>query len=162
MTTTMRRLILVRHAQAAHGAVDRERPLSSRGRVQANRLGAELGKVFPRIDEAVYSSARRAQETFDEMASHLTVGHSRSDSGLYLADVPYVLTCAREFSGQSTMIVGHEPTIGLAGVGLVAPAQRSHLTWGVATATALCLTFEGEWADLGDRPCDLEVFHVDP
>jgi phosphohistidine phosphatase len=63
----MRKLLLMRHAKAAPqaGGGDRERPLTSRGQGDAERIGAYLRNERLSPDAAVVSDAKRTRETLD-------------------------------------------------------------------------------------------------
>src|SRR3954453_9424386 len=60
-----RRLVLVRHAQAAQGEVDADRTLTERGARQAAAIGAWLAQTGLIPDRVVVSPARRAQQTWE-------------------------------------------------------------------------------------------------
>ena len=63
----MRRLILMRHAKSSWadpGQRDLDRPLNKRGRRSAALVGGWLKRKGYRPDQALVSSARRAQETW--------------------------------------------------------------------------------------------------
>ena len=63
----MHTLLLMRHAQAAPmAATDHDRPLTAYGRRQAHEMGLQL--AGRKIDLAMVSSARRTQQTFEELA----------------------------------------------------------------------------------------------
>ena len=66
-----RRLLLVRHAKAAHGQPDADRPLTGRGERQATALGAWLGDAGLVPDRVLVSPARRAAQTWERAAAAL-------------------------------------------------------------------------------------------
>jgi len=69
-----RRLILMRHAQAANARVvttDRVRPLTSHGRDQASRIAKQLEEQQWLPDQVFVSTARRTQETWACMHDRL-------------------------------------------------------------------------------------------
>src|SRR4051794_37639527 len=60
-----RRLLLVRHANAADAPSDVDRPLTERGARQAAAIGAWLEQAGLVPDRVLVSSARRAEETWE-------------------------------------------------------------------------------------------------
>src|SRR5215469_4295405 len=68
----MRRLLLLRHAKSSWsepGASDHERPLNRRGQEAAPRIGAYLAKHGLIPDRVLCSTARRARETWELVAT---------------------------------------------------------------------------------------------
>ena len=164
----MRRLILMRHAEAAAetGAGDHARPLTSRGRSDARRAGEALAEVgCPPF--ALVSDSRRTRETFEVVEERLgvTVPH-RLLRELYGASPPDILAATREAPPTIAclLIIGHNPGIadlvGMSSRGgsddaLV--AQAAHFP----TACFAVISTDAPFADLGQR-CRLErLFTVD-
>ncbi|MGZ8502362.1 MAG: SixA phosphatase family protein [Candidatus Limnocylindrales bacterium] len=112
MATT--ELHLLRHAHAGdplkwHGPDD-DRPLSSKGRGQAERLGALLAAVGFTTEAIVTSPKVRARQTADIVADRLGLRPTTDDSlayGLSLAAVERVLSDAG--NPGSIVLVGHDP-----------------------------------------------------
>lgn len=102
-------LLLWRHADAADGEPDLERPLSARGRRQAELIARWLG---PRLaaDLGIFvSPARRAQET----ARALGLPFSTVDNLAPGADVRALLeTAGWPDAAHPALLVGHQPTLG--------------------------------------------------
>src|SRR5207302_11043136 len=71
-------LYLVRHAHAGDPArwtgPDERRPLSAKGRLQAERLGRHLAAIRLELEAIVSSRKVRARETADLVASALGIG----------------------------------------------------------------------------------------
>ena len=125
-TYSAKYLWLLRHAKAtAHGhrgGSDYERPLTGRGRRDANALGARLaagvgvfgldGVALPQV--ALSSAAARTSETAalvaEGMGAPLVIESYRS---LYQAGTETILQYIREIDDDfiSAMVVGHNPTI---------------------------------------------------
>ena len=143
-------LVLVRHAQAATPYPDHLRPLTDAGRDQAERLGRTLAREIGSFDVAVSSDATRARQTFEAIAGHVGVGSA------------WIITLARSLSGASALIVGHEPTVSLAAEILSRHEDRAAVARGVATATAMVLTFDGPWDRLGPGSCSMRLFLTPP
>lgn len=107
-------LHLVRHADAGDPAAwtgpDATRPLSDKGRGQADRLGSFLAGVGFRVDAIITSPKLRAKETAELVAGHLGVGVSVDDrlgGDLDLKALEVVLTDAQ--NPERAVIVGHDP-----------------------------------------------------
>ncbi len=102
-------LILWRHADAQDGEQDMARPLTSKGRKQAERMAAWLNAHLPKDTRILVSPARRTRETADalgrdyETDKHLVPG----------AEAAHLLAAAGwpEASG-AVLVVGHQPTLG--------------------------------------------------
>ena len=111
----MRRLILMRHAEAAAetGAGDHARPLTSQGRNDARRAGEALAEVdCPQF--ALVSDSRRTRETFELVQDRLgaAVPH-RFLRELYGASPPDILAATHEAPPTvlCLLIIGHNPGI---------------------------------------------------
>ncbi len=110
----MRRLILLRHAKSdwPDGVADPERPLSTRGRDAAVRMGAYMALEHLLPDHVLVSSARRTRETWDLMAGEFNpVPVASSEPRLYEASAARLLAVVRETPKalHSIMLVGHNP-----------------------------------------------------
>ena len=71
-TRPVRRLVLIRHAKAAVGDLDRRRPLTPEGLTASEGIGRYLADNEPAPDRVVTSPARRAAETWAAAARALT------------------------------------------------------------------------------------------
>lgn len=102
-------LILWRHADAQDGEPDLRRPLTGKGRKQAERMAAWLHAHLPRDTRILSSPATRCIETADalklkyEVEANLAPG---ADAALLLAAAGWP-----EASG-AVLVVGHQPTLG--------------------------------------------------
>src|SRR5689334_8265 len=67
----VRRLVLIRHAKAAEGNVDRERPLAKRGMNEAPEIGRWLAERQLVPDRVVVSPALRARQTWERATTGL-------------------------------------------------------------------------------------------
>ncbi|MGY1619938.1 SixA phosphatase family protein [Geodermatophilus sp. SYSU D00691] len=125
----MPRLLLIRHAQAAVGRVDAERPLTEQGARDARALGARL----PRPDRVLVSPARRTVQTWEEAATGV---RPVVEPRLYANDVDLLLAVVRETDGDvgTLAVVGHNPSVGalaqLLDDGTGAPAARDGVALG--------------------------------
>lgn len=112
-------LMLMRHAKSDWSAytADIDRPLNSRGRRDADLMGAHLSshKLIP--DRLVVSAAQRTRETASLILQHLPVLKDNViiDKELYLADRGTICELielyarASSRSGQRLMLLAHNP-----------------------------------------------------
>jgi|tagenome__1003787_1003787.scaffolds.fasta_scaffold20858142_1 phosphohistidine phosphatase len=110
-----RRLLLVRHAQAANAPLDRDRPLTDHGTEQARAIGTWLAERALVPDRALVSPARRAAQTWAAAAERLSgAAEPTFDERLYANTLDAVLAAIREFPDgvRCLAVVGHNPSIG--------------------------------------------------
>src|SRR5512142_3041937 len=97
-----RRLVLVRHAKSAypHGVPDHERPLSGKGRRNAQAAGRWFATEGPRVRLALCSDATRARHTWEIIRAALVVARmdapTRLAPQLYGASPDEVIDLARQ------------------------------------------------------------------
>jgi phosphohistidine phosphatase len=104
------RIYLVRHAEAASGEPDHERPLTSMGREQAARVAERLATTDPRPVAVLTSPLLRARQTAELIAAPLDLDpepDQRLAPGATAAD----LRAAVADRGD-TVVVGHQPDCG--------------------------------------------------
>jgi phosphohistidine phosphatase len=135
-----RRLLLIRHAQAAQGAVDADRPLTDEGVAQAAALGRWLQQAALTPDRVVVSRALRAVQTWERAAGHLSTPPAPIvDERIYENTLEALLAVINETPADSgtVAVVGHNPSIGvLASVlddGEGSPSARKNLRAGFRT-----------------------------
>ncbi len=106
----MFRLILMRHAKSdwSMSDPDHDRPLNPRGRASAQALGDWLRAQDLIPDQALVSSSRRTQETFERLniAVPLT-----SVPEMYHAEPETLWEVLRSATGRSLLMIGHNPGI---------------------------------------------------
>ena len=118
----MIRLILMRHANALDGSVDRTRPLSREGRSRAQRVAIELKRLGWTPDRIIHSDATRCVQTVAAMIPIFgDAAAVDSKSVLYLAapeTIDSVIAGADPTDGDSNnaclMIVAHNPGLSVA------------------------------------------------
>jgi len=111
----MKTLLLMRHAKSSwdnNELSDFDRPLNSRGRRDAPRMGQLLAQEDLTPDLIVTSAARRAATTAELVA--LAAGYGGDihyTRELYLADTDTYLELAREIASDvnGLLLVGHNP-----------------------------------------------------
>jgi phosphohistidine phosphatase len=107
-------LVLIRHAKAAEGDVDRERPLARRGIREAPEIGRWLADRQLVPDRVVVSPARRARQTWERAASGLAGSPEVvQDERVYDNSVEALLAVVRDTpdSVGTLAVVGHNPGI---------------------------------------------------
>jgi phosphohistidine phosphatase len=153
----MLRLILLRHAKAAPlaGGGDQERPLTDRGRRNAQGVGDYLAGhgLFP--DLAVVSPAKRTRETL-ELALE-TFGEPcpvYAEPRLYLAEEPNLLELLHTTPPfvHLLLAVGHNPgfhDFALSMIAHGAPRDRARLEQGFPTSSFAVIDFDApDWASV--------------
>ena len=114
----MKHLILLRHASAENGELDRVRSLSALGRSEATRMGGALGRLGQRgfrPELLLTSPALRARETLAGLGSALDAARCvEEDEALYLASAGRLLERLRSLPDpdQQVLLVGHNPGLG--------------------------------------------------
>jgi phosphohistidine phosphatase len=164
-----RRLVLVRHAKASwpHGVPDRNRPLSGRGRRNAQAAGEWFLREGPLPEIVLCSDAVRALQTWEIIAEALpSAPELRHVPELYLAESKDLLRAVRRLDEgvQVAAVVGHEPTMSstalmLAGRGS-SPADVNRIVTKYPTSAVAVLRFDGPWTSLSAGLAALESFSV--
>lgn len=102
-------LILWRHADAQDGEPDLSRPLTGKGRKQAERMAAWLNAQMPKDTRILVSPARRARETAEALGRDLVIAPHLAPG----ADAAHLLAAAGWPDASGTvLLVGHQPTLG--------------------------------------------------
>lgn len=111
----MQRLILMRHAKAEASAPggDVDRPLSARGRRDADAMGRALAERGLKPDMALVSGARRTRDTWDAASDHFGDVDLRVDDALYNAPA-VALRLAVEMAEDEAgclLLIAHNPGV---------------------------------------------------
>lgn len=119
-------LILWRHAEArdaADGEDDLERPLTGKGERQARRVAQWLNRHLPDSARVLASPALRTCQTAEALGRRYRIEPALApDRG-----VDDLLKCARwPHAREPVLVVGHQPTLGLAAAHLLACVPQ---TW---------------------------------
>jgi phosphohistidine phosphatase len=163
-----RRLVLIRHAKAArpYGVPDEDRPLTGRGRRDAQAAGAWLATEGPRLDLAFCSTAVRTRHTWEIVRRPLSPVPTRFLSELYGADADDVLDLcvAAPESAKALVVVGHEPTISVTALRLAGRGSDRRALEALAdkfpTSAIAVLALDGPWSGLRPGEAVLESFTV--
>lgn len=172
MTTSAedRTLILLRHAEPEPGGAgqdDRERPLTERGREQAQEVGRWLREHGFGCDEVMCSPSLRTRETMQELAeAGCPEAEVQIEHRLYNATADEVLAVARESTGDANvlLVIGHAPSLPTA-ASLLADGEgddeaHERLSNGFPPGTAAILRFSGPWEDLAYGAAVLDEIRV--
>ena len=113
-------LILWRHAEAFdadEGIEDLDRALTTRGERQAARMAGWLNQHLPASARILVSPARRAQQTAAALERKFKTVAALAPGG----SVPALMSAARwPDAKEAVLVVGHQPTLGLAAAWLLA------------------------------------------
>jgi len=110
----MRTLLILRHGKAAPdgGGGDAARPLTQRGKREAELMGQVLLRENLMPDRILASGARRTRETASQAAAatHFSGAVDELDE-LYLAEPEAYITAVRRHApdAQRVLLVGHNP-----------------------------------------------------
>jgi phosphohistidine phosphatase len=113
----MRRLMLLRHAKSdwsAPGARDQDRPLSTRGRETAPKMGTYMARHGLVPDLIVASPATRVTETLAlALPAFTKQPKTLPDARIYETDADELLTVIKETprSVHSLLLAGHNPSL---------------------------------------------------
>ncbi len=106
-------LYLLRHAHAGNASEwtrdDALRPLSPKGRAQAEGLGRHLAKLRFQPDSIVSSPKLRAVETAQLLADALGLSVTTDDRLAGGVDLRSIASLVAAGTGRRVMLVGHDP-----------------------------------------------------
>lgn len=163
----MLELLLFRHAKAARepGVADHARPLTERGRRNAEGMGAWLAAEGRVPDLALVSDAKRTRQTF-ERAHRAFGGRPRVvfDPAIYDGTGDTLLTVLRAVPDgpARVLICGHNPSLGDLAAALVGSGDESALKTfrrGFPTASLAVVTFDTpHWSDVRPQAGTLARF----
>jgi phosphohistidine phosphatase len=143
-------LILWRHADAQdapEGGEDLDRPLTARGGRQATRVAHWLNPHLPAKMRILASPALRAQQTAAALERRFKTVAALAPDG----SVAGLLSAARwPDAGELVLVVGHQPTLGLAAAYLLAGVVQA---WSVKKGALW-------WLRRQDRPGDEQIVLV--
>ena len=146
----MKRLILMRHAKsswATPGQDDHARPLNSRGKVSARVLGDWLRHKGYLPDQTLSSDSVRTRETF----ARLKIACDTEFLGkLYHAGPEDMLRVLRKATGDTVLMLGHNPGIGWFAQTLVAVPPPHPRFFDYPTCATLVAEFDiDRWEEVG-------------
>jgi phosphohistidine phosphatase len=145
----MKTLYILRHAEAAQGSPDNQRPLTQAGRAAAEAMGDTM-REKGYLPAAIFCSpATRTRQTLAGL--NLTQPKPVFVEDIYQAAPQDLLRVVHDADTDSLLLVGHNPavhglTLALAGRGQ--PGQLHALRVGFAPGTLAVLQFDRDWIDL--------------
>jgi phosphohistidine phosphatase len=162
-------LYLLRHAKSSWSDAtidDHDRPLQAKGERRAAAQCRYLEDHGIKPDLVLCSTAQRARQTYDIVASALGQPEVRYESAIYEAEPQDIIALVNGIDDRfdSVVIVGHDPTFQILAATLAMTAtgdamervKRKFPTCGLAT-----LTFgDAGWSSVGKGVGHLEAFHV--
>lgn len=149
----MRRLILMRHAEAeaSRATGDRGRALTGLGRRDAAEVGRALAERGWSPDLAVVSTAVRARQTWDEASHAFGDVELIEDETVYNARAAELRSAVQASADRAgvLMLVGHNPGLHQFAVDLLEegagnPAEAETLQLGLDTATAVVFAIDAD------------------
>lgn len=102
-------LILWRHAEAADGVPDDTRPLTEKGRRQAERMAHFLSSRIPKNTRILVSPALRAQQTASAFSKRFT---TEPRVGTRATAKTALAASGWPAAGGAVLLVGHQPWLG--------------------------------------------------
>lgn len=103
-------LILVQHGEAVPKEIDSQRPLTARGREEAERIARAAAQHGVTVAGVWHSGKRRAAETAGILAAHLSPGNQpREMAGLAPDDDPRIAAEALGATRAQLAVAGHMP-----------------------------------------------------
>ncbi len=103
-------LVLWRHADAEDGYHDEKRMLTPKGRRQAERMAAWLGRHLPDHPVVLASPALRTQQTAAALGMKVL---TRDEVGLSATPETLLRAAGWPDREQTVVVVGHQPTLGM-------------------------------------------------
>jgi len=165
----MQRLILMRHAEAERTSAsggDQERPLSARGRSEAEAMGRALSARGVRPDLALVSPAMRTRQTWDLVHDAMGDVEVREEAPLYngSAETLRRLIEASEDAAGCLLVVAHNPGVHLLAVeylveSAASPAALDRMSGGFPPGAAAVFAIDASGRPVFEgllQPRDLE------
>lgn len=135
---------LVQHGEAKGEGEDPLRPLSEKGRQEAQRVAEALGKVGIRTPHIMHSGKLRARQTAEIFAESLGPSEVREMIGLAPNDNPEAAESFLEGAKEPIMLVGHLPHLSRL-ASLLITGNTEPETVSFRMGGAVCMEKEGKW-----------------
>lgn len=142
------RLYLVQHGEAVPEEVDRDRPLSDRGRADVDALARFLRDAGVRPERILHSGKTRARQTADLLAAALGLRRGvQATQGLAPKDPVEPIARQAASWGSDTLLAGHLPFMArLASYLLTGDAEEVAVGYKPGTAVCIERSEEGTWS----------------
>lgn len=135
------KLYLVQHGEAYSKSDDPKRPLTEKGKSDANRLAVFLRQANVKVDHVVHSGKLRAQQTAERLVSANALGKKlETHEGLNPNDDPVTFAVNLEKLPGNSLIVAHMPFLSKLVAHLIVGNTDSLITAYTPGAVA-CLEF---------------------
>lgn len=149
-----RTLILMRHAKSSWQEPwldDFDRPLNTRGVRSAAAVATWLNRNGLAPSEVITSNARRAVETWANMAPALPTPQTvRKTRDLYLAEPQAYLAALATAEAGCVLMIGHNPGIGSLAAMMVAQPPDHDRFADYPTAATVVMRFDARtWSSIG-------------
>jgi phosphohistidine phosphatase len=166
--TNERTLVIVRHSKSSwdFDVDDHERPLSARGRRDAEALGQLLSQRSLLPELVLCSTATRTRQTWEyAKAGGATSGEIRYAREIYHAWVPELLSMIREIPDQihTLLVLGHAPGIPDLVEHICVRTESSdwiQMDNKFPTSALAIVSVPGSWSELGKDRAELDSFLV--
>lgn len=162
---TARHLVLLRHAKADNppGAADPDRPLSDRGRADAEAAGAWLAAHQHVPDLVLCSPSKRTRQTWHAVAARLPAEAApvvRYERQLYLGGPDELLELVREIEEPVAiaLLIGHNPSLSQLAFDL--DPEGGLDSDGLRTCGLTVHVVEQPWAETGPRHAPVTATHT--
>jgi len=147
------RLILTRHAKSSWDdplQSDHDRVLNDRGRQSAAAIGGWLARFGYVADQVLCSTAQRTRETWDLVSKELpTAPHAEYLGTLYLAEPDQMLSALQGATGQTVMMIAHNPGAAFVAEGLAQNPPEDGRFHRYPTGATTVLDFDADsWSDV--------------
>ena len=142
------KLYLVQHGEAKREEEDPARPLTDRGREEAEKIANHIAKTGVQVERILHSGKLRAKQTAEIMAKHLKPpkGVDQADNLDPLADPKIWAEKLKDIS-EDIMLVGHLPHLSkLASLLLTGNADLEPIKFRMAGIVCLERDEKGKWS----------------
>ena len=150
----MKKIYILRHAEAASDYDDFARELNSNGYKQAAALGKTLAEEKHQIDKMIISSATRTLSTAELVADQIGFDKNciEAHKELYNATVRVWLQKIQEIEEtiQNILLVGHNPHISY-----LVELLSGEAFDGLGTAHLALLETDEKWQNIGEKTAKL-------
>ena len=141
------RLYLVQHGEAVPAEMDRDRPLSDKGRADVEALARFLRDAGVRPERMLHSGKTRARQTADLLAAALGLRGVQVAQGLAPKDPVEPIARQAASWGADTLLAGHLPFMArLVSYLLTGDAEEVVVSYKPGTAACLERSEGGTWA----------------
>jgi len=143
------KLYLVQHGEACSKQDDPARPLTDKGKADANRLAVFLRQANVKVEHVVHSGKLRAEQTAERLINAISPGNKlETHDDINPNDNPVTFAIKLKELPGDTLIVGHLPFLSRLIAHLVVGNKNSLIT-AYTPGTVACLEFipeDNSWA----------------